>query len=361
MILEAIAVAAERKDLPEELLRGAFMEMTQGSATDAQTAALLMALRTKGETVEEIAWAAGVMRERCTPVPNRAAESHGCLVDTCGTGGDGTGSFNVSTVSAFLVAGSGVPVAKHGNRSVSSGCGSADLLEALGLDLGLGPEAIGRSIEQIGMGFLYAPALHGSMRHVAGARREMGIRTLFNVLGPLCNPAGADTQLLGVSDPELTQTMAAVLPSLGVESAFVVHGSGGYDEITVTGPTLAARVREGEVLVLELEPADFGLSEARPESVLGGDVDACKRIALNILEGRDAGPRRDMALMNASAALVAAGRAPDLRDGVDLALHSLESGGARGVLQGLVDFARSAGKERSDRDAVEEGIRCVPG
>ncbi|MBN1433743.1 anthranilate phosphoribosyltransferase, partial [Candidatus Fermentibacterales bacterium] len=270
MIREAIAEAVEGRELPGAVVEAAFREMTEGSATDAQIAGFLMAMRCKRETVSELVAAARVMRERCSKVPVRRGRRCSRLVDTCGTGGDMTRSFNFSTLAALVVAGAGVPVAKHGNRAVSSGCGSADLMEALGVRLTMTPEEIGGCIEDIGIGFLYAPALHGSMRHVSGPRRELGQRTMFNLLGPLCNPAGADAQLLGVCSGDLTETLAEALSGLGCRGALVVHGEGGYDEMTVTGRTRVSKLDRGSVRSFWMTPGDFGLGRSHPQDLLGG-------------------------------------------------------------------------------------------
>jgi anthranilate phosphoribosyltransferase len=320
---------------------GVMEQVMEGGATPAQIGALLIALRVKGETVEEITGAARVMRAKCTPVPCQSLLRGEPLVDTCGTGGDGAGTFNVSTVAAFVASGAGVKVAKHGNRSVSSRCGSADLVEALGVPLDMTPDQVGECIDQVGIGFLFAPALHGAMRHAIGPRREIGLRTIFNLLGPLTNPAGATAQVLGVYDPNLVEPLARVLRHLGTADAFVVHGQGGLDEISLSGPTLVARLQEGRVETFTLTPEEVGLARAGREEVKGGDAAMNARLALEVLEGKP-GPRRDMALINAAAALVAAGKAGEMREGVGLAAQAIDSGAALARLDQLVALGRAA-------------------
>ncbi|MHB8767116.1 MAG: anthranilate phosphoribosyltransferase, partial [Deferrisomatales bacterium] len=285
MLKDVIHQLVDGHHLTEAEMIGAMEAIMGGEATHAQIAAFLTALRIKGETVDEITGAARVMREHATPIRvdrqpvpvvsldrdeiNLEFET---IVDTCGTGGDGTNTFNISTTTAFVLAGAGLRVAKHGNRSVSSQCGSADVLEALGVTLDVTPAVVEECIREVGIGFLYAPLLHSAMRHVAPVRREMGIRTIFNVLGPLTNPAGATRQVLGVYKRELTGVLARVLLRLGSERAFVVHGSDALDEITITGPTHVAELREGRVEEYDMRPEDFGLATAPPESIRGGDA-----------------------------------------------------------------------------------------
>ncbi|MEW5912128.1 MAG: anthranilate phosphoribosyltransferase [Thermodesulfobacteriota bacterium] len=340
MIQEAIAKAVQGEDLTQEEMIRAMTQIMEGEATPAQIAALLVALRLKGESVEEITGAAQVMRAKSRPVPCRLPAGEP-LVDTCGTGGDGAGTFNVSTTAALVVAGAGLRVAKHGNRSVSSRCGSADLLEALGVSLDLSPEEVGGCIEEVGIGFLFAPALHQAMRHAIGPRREIGLRTIFNLLGPLTNPAGADVQVVGVYDPALVEPLARVLGRLGCASAFVVHGHGGLDEISLSGPTLMARLQDGRVERQVVSPEDLGLPRASAEAVRGGDSQRNAALTLAVLRG-ESGPRRDLTLANAGAALVAAGRAGELREGIELAARAIDSGAALAKLEALA--ARGQGR-----------------
>ncbi|MBU1276282.1 MAG: anthranilate phosphoribosyltransferase [Proteobacteria bacterium] len=339
MIQEAIAKAVSGRDLSEEEMIGAMDQIMEGRATPAQIAALLVALRIKGESLEEISGAAQVMRAKATPVICRAAARGELLVDTVGTGGDEAGTFNVSTTTAFVVAGAGLKVAKHGNRAVSSSCGAADLLESLGVPLDLDAEQIALCVDEVGVGFLFAPALHGAMRHAIGPRREIGLRTIFNLLGPLTNPAGATVLVVGVYDPKLVEPLAHVLGRLGAVSAFVVHGEGGLDEITITGATRMARLKDGVVDLLEITPEEVGLTRARLEDVAGGTVEQCRAHTLEVLSGRP-GPRRDMVLMNAAAALVAANRAQDMAQGVALAAQVIDSGAALDKLEHLISFAK---------------------
>ncbi len=311
----------------------------RGEATVPQTAAFLVALRMKGETVEELVGFARSMREMAERVE---VELEGRpLLDTCGTGGDGAGTFNISTVAAFVVAGAGVHVAKHGNRSISSACGSADLIARLGVRFPLRAQALARAIRQVGIGFLYAPALHPAMHHAQPARLELKMRTVFNLLGPLANPAGANVQIVGAPSPEAAHLIAQALASLGLQRGFVVHGSDGLDEITTTGPTLALEVTAGSVREFRLTPEDFGLPRARPEDLQGGDPETNAHIAREILAGKP-GPPRDIVLANAAAALVAAGKARDFRDGVRLAAEAIDRGAARRKLEALAAFSAEA-------------------
>ncbi len=314
---------------------GAVMEhVMEGGASPAQIAGLLVALRMKGEFLGEIVGAARVMRRKAAAVPCRARAAGLPLVDLVGTGGDGTGSFNVSTTAALVVAGAGVRVAKHGNRAVTSRSGSADLMAALGVPLDLTPEEIGRCIDQVGLGFLYAPALHPALRHAAAPRRELGLRTLFNLLGPLCNPAGADVLVLGVAEPSLVERLAQALARLGTREAWVVHGEGGYDELTVTGSSQVARLKDGRLTRLTLTPEALGFGRAQPEELACSGPAQSRELTLAILHGAP-GPRRDMVLLTA-AALVAAGAAPDLPAGVALAGRAIDSGAALAKLEELL-------------------------
>jgi anthranilate phosphoribosyltransferase len=333
MIREAISKVIEQKDLIEESARGVMNEIMSGEATPAQIASFLTALRLKGETVEEITGFAKVMREKVT----RVKVEEEVIVDTCGTGGDGTHTFNISTIAAFVVAGAGLIVAKHGNRSVSSKCGSADLLEALGVKIDADVKKVERCFKEIGMGFLFAPLLHGAMKYAIGPRREIGIRTVFNILGPLTNPAGAKAQVLGVYAPELTETLAGVLRNLGSKHAFLVHGLDGLDEITLTGRTKVSELKEGEITNYFISPEDFGMKTCEIEDLKGGTVEENVGIALDILKG-EKGPKRDIVLLNAACAIVAGGKAKDLAEGIKKAAESIDSGKAREKLELLKKY-----------------------
>lgn len=313
-------------------------QIMAGEATPAQIGSYLTALRMKGETVEEITGSARAMRRPAVPV--RPAASPADLVDTCGTGGDGAGTFNISTTAAFVVAGTGQKVAKHGNRSVSSKSGSADVLEALGANLDLTPEQVAKTIDEVGIGFLFAPRLHPAMKHAIGPRRELGVRTIFNILGPLTNPAGALSQVIGVYDEKLTEPLARVLGELNSRGAFVVHGHGGLDELTTTGRNRVSRLKEGQVITETLDPADLGFSRANLADLSGGAADENAQITRNILAGQEKGPRRDVVILNAAAALVAANRAKDLPAGIKLADESIDSGAALTVLDRFVAFTQ---------------------
>jgi len=337
-IREAIARLVERQDLTAREAEEVMGQVMRGEATPAQIGGFLIALRMKGETVEEIAGFARAMRRHALPVPTRWAP----LVDTCGTGGDRSGTFNISTTAAFVVAGAGLPVAKHGNRSVSSHCGSADVLEALGVNLDLSPEAVALCVDEIGIGFLFAPRFHPAMKHAIGPRREMGVRTVFNVLGPLTNPAGAQVQVLGVYDPALTKILAGVLGSLGCRAAFVVHGADGLDELSTTGPNRVAQLHNGSIRSYVLDPTDVGLPRVSISALRGGSAAENAAIVRSILQG-EPGPRRDVVLLNAAAALVAGGCAADMREGLHLAARSIDSGAALDKLEALIAFTRNAG------------------
>ncbi|MFQ3681075.1 anthranilate phosphoribosyltransferase [Roseiflexus sp.] len=319
-------------DLTEDQAAEAMEEIMTGVATPAQVAALLTALHLKGETDAEIAGMARVMRSKAIPV-----HFDGPLLDTCGTGGDGAGTFNISTTAAFIAAGAGAVVAKHGNRAMSSVCGSADVLEGLGVNIDLDATGVARCLEQAGVGFMFAQKFHPAMRFVGPVRREIGIRTIFNVLGPLSNPAQARYQVLGVADPELAEKMARALQLLDTRHALVVHGHGGLDELSLSGPNLVIEVRSGHNLRrYEISAGEIGLEPAPREALLGGDVATNVAIVHSILAGEDRGARRDVVLLNAAAALVAADRAADLREGLQLARQSLESGAALARLERLI-------------------------
>ena len=330
-IQEAIAKVIEGKDLRRDEMTDAMNQIMSGEATDAQIGAFLIALRVKGESVDEIAGAASVMREKATPI----ATKHDVIVDTCGTGGDHSGTFNISTTAAFVVAGAGLCVAKHGNRSVTSQSGSADVLKALGVNIEASPETVSRCLDDVGIGFLFAIALHGAMKYAIGPRREIGARTIFNALGPLSNPAGATRQVVGVYSAALTETLAGVLATLGSERAFVVHGSDGLDEMTLTGPTRVSELKAGSVSTYDVLPGDFGLAQASADALKGGDADYNAEITRSILNGEE-GPRRDIVLLNAAAAIVAGDKAGDLNEGVQVAAEVIDSGKALEKLDALV-------------------------
>jgi anthranilate phosphoribosyltransferase len=324
---------ADGETLNENEAAGAFGFIMSGAATEAQIGALLMGLRVRGETVEEIAGAARALRARAVKV-----QAPSGAIDTCGTGGDAKGTHNISTCAAFVVAGAGVPVAKHGNRSISSRSGSADVLTALGVNIECGPEAIARSIEQCGLGFMFAPAHHAAMRHVAKVRTELGTRTIFNLLGPLANPAGVKYQIVGVFSEAWVEPIARVLALLGTERAWVVHGADGLDELTTTGVSHVAALDGGKVSTFKVSPKNAGLPEASPADLIGGDAAENAAALRAVLEGKP-GPLRDVVLFNAAAALLVAGKAKTLREGVALAAQSIDSGKARAVLEALVKLS----------------------
>jgi len=323
------------QNLSEEQAHEAMMTILRGEASTPQIAAFLVGLRMKGETVAELVGFARAMRQMAQRVPVELGSEP--LLDTCGTGGDGAGTFNISTVAAFVVAGAGVRVAKHGNRSISSACGSADLMDRLGIKLALDPAELARAIREVGIGFLFAPALHPAMRHAQPARLELKMRTVFNLLGPLANPAGANVQIVGAPCAAAARLMAQALAQLGLYRGFVVHGSDGLDEITTTGPTLVLEIAAGAVREYTVTPDDFGLPPAGAEDLRGGDAETNERIAREILAGAR-GPRRDIVLANAAAALAAAGKARHFRDAVALAAASIDSGAARRKLEQLTAF-----------------------
>jgi anthranilate phosphoribosyltransferase len=337
MIVAAIAKLVDRRDLSEEEAAQAMRQIMEGNATPAQIAAFLTALRIKGETIGEITGCARVMREKATHIRAPAAN----VVDTCGTGGDGAHTFNISTTAAFVVAGAGVPVAKHGNRAISSRCGSADLLQELGVAIELTPASAERCLAEVGITFLFAPLFHSAMKYAIGPRREIGVRTIFNIMGPLTNPAGAKRQLLGVYAGHLTAPLARVLGNLGSEHAMVVHGADGLDEITTTGETQVAELKAGAVTTYTIAPEAFGLTRVPLQALAGGDAKDNAQISLAVLEGRK-GPHRDVVLLNAAAALLVAGAASDWQDGLRLAAHAIDSGAALEKLRWLQRFTRSA-------------------
>jgi anthranilate phosphoribosyltransferase len=331
MIAAAIKRAVDGHHLNRDEMYEVFAHVMDGRATDVQKSALLVALRMKGETAEEITGAALAMRERVTPIDADREN----LVDTCGTGGDGRGTFNVSTIAALVAAGAGANVAKHGNRAVSSSCGSADLLSALGVQIDLDAPRMAQVLRRAGIAFLFAPKLHPAMSAVAAIRRELGVRTIFNVLGPLTNPAFARRQVLGVYAERLVETVAHVLAALGAEHALVVHSRDGLDEISVSAPTKVCEVRGGEVRGYDVTPEELGLPTHDLGELAGGDAIANAAIARDILNGAN-GARHDIVVANAGAALYVAGLAPSIRDGVALAHESIASGRARQKLQELI-------------------------
>lgn len=333
MIKEAISKIVEGENLEEKEAIEVMNEIMNGESTPAQISAFLVALRLKGETIEEITGCAKVMREKAKKIKIKKE----IIVDTCGTGGDGTHTFNISTISAFVVAGAGLTVAKHGNRSVSSKCGSADLLESLGIKIEVAVEQVERCLEEIGIGFLFAPSFHGAMKYAIGPRREIGIRTIFNILGPLTNPANANVQVLGVYNPELTELMAGVLKNLGLKHAFVVCGLDGLDEISLTGETKVSELKTGKIKTYFVKPTDFGFNASQIEELKGGDVAQNAKIALDILNGKKS-PKRDVVVLNAAFALVAGEMAKNIREGIKVAENSLDTKKALRKLELLQEY-----------------------
>lgn len=342
MIRDAIARVVRGELLDADAMAAAMESILSGAASPTQIAAFAVALRMRGETAEELGAAARVMRRRATPLALSCERS----IDTCGTGGDGAGTFNISTVSAMVVAACGVPVAKHGGRAVSSKAGSADVLEALGVPLETEPERARATLERVGIAFLFAPAFHGALQHAAPVRRELGLRTFFNLLGPLTNPANATHQLLGVYDPARVRQIAEVLGALGVEGAWVVHGEGGLDEVSPSGPTRVAVLRGGEVSERTVEPRDFGLEPVPLDALAGGDAAVNAGIARAVLSGEVGAPRTAV-LLNAAAALAAWGEARDLREAAEQAADAIDSGRAASLLRRWVE-ERWIDERRSD-------------
>ncbi len=336
MIKDAIAKAIRRENLTQAEAEAAMMDIMTGNATPAQIGAYLIALRMKGETVDEITGSARAMRANVVPV---LVKKDGALYDTAGTGGDGQHTFNISTAAAFVIAGAGRKVAKHGNRAASSQCGSADVLSALGVNLDLTPEQVGQAIDEVGIGFLFAPKFNPAMKHAIGPRKEIGQRTIFNVLGPLTNPAGADVQVIGVFDPDLTEPMARVLGELGSRAAFVVHGYGGMDELNTVGPNRVSHLKCGQVTTTTLDPELLHLPRGDAAELAGGAPEQNAQILRGVLSGSLNGTRRNAVLLNAAAALAA--ESGDLREGFALATDSLETGAALQKLDELVEFCRS--------------------
>jgi len=334
MIKEAIEKVAKNINLNEAEMRGAFDEIMSGNAAHADIVAFLVALKKKGETVEEITAAAKVMREKALKI-----EAGGDLVDTCGTGGSGICTFNISTTAAFVIAGAGLKVAKHGNRGASSPCGSADVLEALGLKLDIGADMVVKCIKEIGIGFLFAPLFHSAMKYAIAPRKEIAQKTIFNLLGPLSNPANAAYQVVGVYDDKLTEPIADVLKNLALKRAFVVHGMDGLDEITITDKTKVTELKDGKTETYYITPEKFGLKKARLEDIKGLPAKENAEIVLSVLKGERT-PRRDVVLLNAGAALICAGKTDDFKDGIKLAAGSIDSGRAMEKLQRLIAYTK---------------------
>ena len=338
-IQQAIDGLSRYGHLSADEAESVMQQIMSGNASDAQIGAYLMALRMKGETTDEITGSARAMRSAASTVPTTVT---GDLLDTCGTGGDKSGSFNISTTVAFVAAGAGIPVAKHGNRAASSKCGSADVLAELGLNLDLSPQQVGQCIDELGIGFLFAVKLHPAMRHAIGPRRQLGIRTIFNILGPLTNPAGAQRQLMGVFGAELTDLLAHVLAALGAKSAMVVNGYGGLDELTTTGPNRISYLKEdGSVTHLDLDANSLGFHRASIVDLRGDDAPTNAAILRGVLDGRETGPKRDVVVLNAGAALMAADAVHSIADGVRMARDTIDSGAALRKLDQLIEFSQS--------------------
>lgn len=348
MIKEALLKVVEHQNLSVEEMEEVMREIMDGEASDALIASFITALRMKGETIDEITGAARVMRRKATRIPLKsrpvALENDDTnldlenILDTCGTGGDSANTFNISTTCAFVVAGAGLKVAKHGNRAASSCSGSADVLVELGVNIELSPEAVGRCVDEAGIGFLYAPLLHSAMKHAVAPRREIGIRTIFNLLGPLTNPAGAGTQVLGVYDASLTDKLAHVLMNLGAKRGMVVHGMDGLDEITVTRESRVSEIKDAGVHTYYLDPRDYGFTLSDAEDLVGGSARENADTTRAILAGGK-GPKRDIVLLNSGAAIYVGGISSDLRGGIELAAKSIDSGAAMGKLEGLVKLS----------------------
>jgi anthranilate phosphoribosyltransferase len=338
MFKENLSKIVKRENLNEEEMSQMITEIFSGDITDAQIGAMMAALATKGETFEELAGAARAMRRKALRIQASAAT----VVDTCGTGGDSAHTFNISTTTSFVVAACGVTVAKHGNRSVSSQCGSADLLEALGVKIDTAPEIVEEAVQDIGIGFLFAPMYHGAMRYAAKARKEVGLRSIFNMLGPLTNPAGANCQLLGVYAPELTEMFAQALQLLGAKRAFVVHGHDGLDEISVCAPTRISELKDGLIRTYDISPEQFFDDQAKAEDLLGGNPEINAQITRNILNGKK-GPKRNVVLINAAAALVAAGQTEDFKQGIRMAETAIDEGASIKKMEELITYTQENG------------------
>ncbi len=333
MIQEAISKLVEKQDLTQQEAEQVMNEIMEGKATDAQIAGLLIALRLKGETIDEITACAKVMREKASKIKPKSRQ----LIDVVGTGGDKSGTFNISTCAALVVAGAGIAVAKHGNKSVSSKSGSADVLTALGIKIDLEPKLVEKCINEIGFGYMFAPKFHGAMKYAIGPRREIAIRTIFNILGPLTNPAEAPYELMGVFDENLTEPLAAVLGKLGCKHALVVHGNG-LDEITIEAETKVSEYKNGIVRNFTINPADFDIKLASLKEIKCDSAEESAKIITNILTGKEKGPKRDVVLLNAAAAIFTAGKADSIKEGIDIAKDSIDSGKALKKLEALRRF-----------------------
>jgi anthranilate phosphoribosyltransferase len=339
-IQRAIDIISRFGHLQDHEAEAVMNQIMTGDASEAQIGAYLMGLRMKGETEAEILGSARAMRANAIRVPTKP---DGDLLDTCGTGGDGSGTFNISTTTAFVAAGAGIRIAKHGNRAATSKCGSADVLAELGVDLDLTPEHVGQCVDEVGIGFLFAPRLHPAMKYAIGPRRQMKVRTIFNILGPLTNPAGAQRQLMGVFTPDLTEFLANVLGALGSKSAIVVCGYGNLDEFTTTGPNRVSHYEDGDVQTYELNPLELGLNAAHISELKGGDAAENARILRGVLSGEVNAAKRDVILLNAGAALVAAGKADNFKEGIALAAATIDSGKALAKLDALIAYSQELG------------------
>ncbi len=338
-IRRAIDIISRFGHLQDDEAEGVLHQIMRGEAKDAQIGAYLMGLRMKGETEAEIVGSARAMRDRAIRIPIQADPED--LLDTCGTGGDGSGTFNISTATAFVAAGAGIPIAKHGNHAVTGQCGSADVLAEMGMPLDLSAEQVGQCVDEIGIGFFFAPSLHPAMAHVVGARREIGVRTIFNILGPLTNPAGAKRQLTGVFAPDLTDFVAGILGALGSTSAMVVCGYGNMDELTTTGPNRVSHYSNGDVKTYDLNPLDLALERAHISDLEGGGPPTNARILRGVLSGTENGPKRDVVVLNGAAAMIAGGVAADISEGLEAARESIDSGAALGKLEELLEMTRT--------------------
>ncbi len=334
MIQEAISKLIEKEDLTMQEAEQVMNEIMSGKATDAQIAGFLVALRLKGETIDEITACAKVMREKASRIKPK---NHAELIDVVGTGGDKSGTFNISTAAAFVVAGAGIPVAKHGNKGVSSKCGSADVLTALGIKIDLEPQKVEQCINEVGIGYMFAPKFHGAMKYAIGPRKELAVRTVFNILGPLTNPAEAPYELMGVFDEKLVEPLAEVLGKLGCKHALVVHGNG-LDEITIEAQTKVAEYKDNHVTTYEIKPTDFGIKLASLDELKGGSPEDNAKIILDILNQKEKGPKRDVVLLNAGAAIYVAGKANSIQGGIDIAKDSIDSRKAIEKLNNLKDW-----------------------
>ncbi len=339
VLTETLAKVVDGHEIDDREAEAAMAEIMRGEATQAQIGAFLVALRMRGETVQEIEGFARAMRDNCIRIRSR----HRDLVDTCGTGGDALDTFNISTGAALVAAAAGVPIAKHGNRSVSSECGSADVLMELGVRIDLEPEQVEACLDEVGIGFLFAPNLHPAMKYALGPRRELGLRTVFNILGPLTSPAGAERQLLGVFDAELTEMMAETLGRLGSTHALVVHGLDGLDELSTLGPTQVAELCDGEVSTYTVEPEQFGLPRATAEDLAGGDPEQSAQVLVEAISG-EGGPRRDIVLLNAGAAIYVGGKCADLAEGIEIAAQAIDDNSAQEKLAALRDATQRLAK-----------------